>query len=155
MAVDMGGPVNKTAFAFGIAMAASNNFAPQAAAMIGGMVPPLGLALATTFFKNKFTQAERDAGKTNYIMGASFITEGAIPFAAADPIRVIVSSVVGAALAGGLALYFGCESQAPHGGIFVLWAIKNPLMYAVSLLIGSIVTAVMIGFWKKPIEEKM
>lgn len=155
MAVDMGGPVNKTAFAFGIAMAASNNFAPQAAAMIGGMVPPLGLALATTFFKNKFTQAERDAGKTNYIMGASFITEGAIPFAAADPIRVIVSSVVGAALAGGLALFFGCESQAPHGGIFVIWAIKNPLMYAVSLLIGSIVTAVMIGFWKKPVEEKM
>ena len=155
MAVDMGGPVNKTAFAFGIAMAASNNFAPQAAAMIGGMVPPLGLALATTFFKNKFTQAERDAGKTNYIMGASFITEGAIPFAAADPIRVIVSSVVGAALAGGLALFFGCESQAPHGGIFVIWAIKNPLMYAVSLLIGSIVTAVMIGLWKKPVEEKM
>lgn len=155
MAVDMGGPVNKTAFAFGIAMATSENFAPQAATMIGGMVPPLGLALATTFFKNKFTQAERDAGKTNYIMGASFITEGAIPFAAADPIRVIVSSVVGAALAGGLALFFGCESQAPHGGIFVIWAIKNPLMYAVSLLIGSIVTAVMIGFWKKPIEEKM
>ncbi|MFJ9463007.1 PTS fructose transporter subunit IIABC [Viridibacillus arvi] len=155
MAVDMGGPLNKTAFAFGIAMATSDNLAPQAATMIGGMVPPLGLALATSFFKNKFTKAERDAGKTNYIMGASFITEGAIPFAAADPIRVIVSSVVGAAIAGGLALYFGCESQAPHGGIFVIWAIKNPLMYVVSLLIGSIVTALMVGFWKKPIEEKM
>ncbi|MFF3102219.1 PTS fructose transporter subunit IIABC [Viridibacillus arvi] len=155
MAVDMGGPLNKTAFAFGIAMATSDNLAPQAATMIGGMVPPLGLALATSFFKNKFTKAERDAGKTNYIMGASFITEGAIPFAAADPIRVIVSSVVGAAIAGGLALYFGCESQAPHGGIFVIWAIKNPLMYVVSLLIGSIVTALMVGFWKKPIEEKI
>lgn len=155
MAVDMGGPLNKTAFAFGIAMAASDNYGPQAAAMIGGMVPPLGLALATTFFKNKFTLAERDAGKTNYIMGASFITEGAIPFAAADPLRVIVSSVVGAAIAGGLALFFGCESQAPHGGIFVVWAITNPFMYVVSLLIGSIVTALMVGFWKKPVEEKM
>lgn len=155
MAVDMGGPVNKTAFAFGIAMAASGNFSPQAAVMIGGMVPPLGLALATTFFKNKFTAAERDAGKTNYIMGASFITEGAIPFAAADPIRVIASCIVGSAVAGGLALFFGCESQAPHGGIFVLWAIKNPLMYAVSLLIGSIITAVLVGFWKKPVEEKL
>ena len=153
MAVDMGGPVNKTAFAFGIAMAASGNFAPQAAAMIGGMVPPLGLALATTFFKNKFTAAERDAGKTNYIMGASFITEGAIPFAAADPIRVIVSCIVGSAVAGGLALFFGCESQAPHGGIFVLWAIKNPLMYALSLIIGSVITALLVGFWKKPVGE--
>lgn len=151
MAVDMGGPLNKTAFAFGIAMAASDNFGPQAATMIGGMVPPLGLAIATTFFKNKFTEAEREAGKTNYIMGASFITEGAIPFAAADPLRVIVSCVVGASLAGGLAMFFECASKAPHGGIFVIWAIDNPLMYVVSLLIGSIVTALLVGFWKKPV----
>ncbi len=151
MAVDMGGPLNKTAFAFGIAMAASDNFGPQAATMIGGMVPPLGLAIATTFFKNKFTESEREAGKTNYIMGASFITEGAIPFAAADPLRVIVSCVVGASLAGGLAMFFECASKAPHGGIFVIWAIDNPLMYVVSLLIGSIVTALLVGFWKKPV----
>ncbi|MGM9928349.1 MAG: fructose-specific PTS transporter subunit EIIC [Bacillus sp. (in: firmicutes)] len=154
MAIDMGGPFNKTAFAFGIAMAASENFAPQAATMIGGMVPPLGLALATTFFKNKFTQAERESGKTNYIMGLSFITEGAIPFAAADPIRVIVSCIIGSALAGGLALFFGCASQAPHGGIFVIWAISNPIMYIVSLLIGSVVTCLLVGFWKKPVTEK-
>ena len=122
--------------------------------MIGGMVPPLGLALATTFFKNKFTDAEKDAGKTNYIMGLSFITEGAIPFAAADPIRVIVSCVVGSAIAGGLALFFGCVSKAPHGGIFVIWAIENPLMYVLSLLIGSVVTMLMVGFWKKPVAER-
>lgn len=154
MAVDMGGPINKAAFTFGIAMIDAGNFTPQAAVMIGGMVPPLGMALATTFFKNKFTLAERDAGKTNYIMGLSFITEGAIPFAAADPLRVIVSSVVGAGIAGGLALFFGCTLQAPHGGIFVIWAVKNPFMYFVSLLIGSIVTAVMVGLWKKPVNQK-
>ncbi|MFJ7737844.1 fructose-specific PTS transporter subunit EIIC [Lysinibacillus sp. NPDC097287] len=155
MAVDMGGPINKAAFTFGIAMIDAGNYSPQAAVMIGGMVPPLGMALATTFFKNKFTLAERDAGKTNYVMGLSFITEGAIPFAAADPLRVIVSSVVGAAIAGGLALFFGCTLQAPHGGIFVIWAVKNPLMYLVSLVIGAVVTAVMVGFWKKPIQEKV
>ncbi|MGM9924845.1 MAG: fructose-specific PTS transporter subunit EIIC [Bacillus sp. (in: firmicutes)] len=155
MAVDMGGPINKAAFTFGIAMIDAGNYAPQAAVMIGGMVPPLGLALATTFFKNKFTKAEKDAGKTNYVMGLSFITEGAIPFAAADPVRVIVSSVIGAAVAGGLALFFGCTLQAPHGGIFVIWAVHNPLMYAVALIIGSIVTALLVGFWKKPVEEKM
>ncbi|MFS0784462.1 fructose-specific PTS transporter subunit EIIC [Bacillus sp. 1P06AnD] len=154
MAVDMGGPINKAAFTFGIAMIDAGNFAPQAAVMIGGMVPPLGLAIATTFFRNKFTQAEKDAGKTNYVMGLSFITEGAIPFAAADPIRVIVSSVVGAAVAGGLALFFGCTLQAPHGGIFVIWAVKNPVMYFVSLVIGSIITALMVGFWKKPVDQK-
>ncbi|TKI67062.1 PTS fructose transporter subunit IIA [Lysinibacillus mangiferihumi] len=155
MAVDMGGPINKAAFTFGIAMIDAGQYAPQAAVMIGGMIPPLGLALATTFFKNKFTLAQRDAGKTNYIMGLSFITEGAIPFAAADPIRVIVSSVVGAAVAGGLALYFGCTLQAPHGGIFVIWAVQKPLLYVVSLVVGAIVTAVMVGMWKKPIESKI
>lgn len=155
MAVDMGGPINKAAFTFGIAMIDAGNFAPQAAVMIGGMVPPLGLALATTFFKNKFTKAEKEAGKTNYIMGLSFITEGAIPFAAADPIRVIVSSVIGSAVAGGLALFFGCTLQAPHGGIFVIWAVENPFMYFVSLIIGSVITAVLVGFWKKPVQENM
>ena len=153
MAIDMGGPFNKTAFAFGIAMAASGNYAPQAAAMVGGMVPPLGIALATTLFKNKFTKAERESGTTNYIMGACFITEGAIPFAAADPLRVIVSCIIGSGLAGALALAFGCISRAPHGGIFVIWAIENPVMFVVSLLVGSVVTALLIGFWKKPIQE--
>lgn len=155
MAVDMGGPINKAAFTFGIAMIDAGHYAPQAAVMIGGMIPPLGLALATTFFKKKFTLAQRDAGKTNFIMGLSFITEGAIPFAAADPIRVIVSSVIGAAIAGGLALYFGCTLQAPHGGIFVIWAVKNPLMYLVSLVVGAVVTAAIVGLWKKPLVEKM
>lgn len=154
MAIDMGGPINKAAFTFGIAMIDAGNYAPQAAVMIGGMVPPLGLAIATTIFRNKFTQAEKDAGKTNYVMGLSFITEGAIPFAASDPLRVIVSSVVGAAIAGGLALFFGCTLQAPHGGIFVIWAVKNPLMYFISLVIGAFVTALMVGFWKKPVDEK-
>lgn len=153
MAVDMGGPINKAAFTFGIAMIDAGHYAPQAAVMIGGMIPPLGLALATSIFKNKFTVAQRDAGKTNYIMGLSFITEGAIPFAAADPIRVIVSSVIGAAVAGGLALYFGCMLQAPHGGIFVIWAVQNPLMYLLSLIVGAVITAVIIGLWKQPIEE--
>jgi len=133
----------------------AGHYAPQAAVMIGGMIPPLGLALATTFFKKKFTLAQRDAGKTNFVMGLSFITEGAIPFAAADPIRVIVSSVIGAAIAGGLALYFGCTLQAPHGGIFVIWAVKNPLMYLVSLVVGAVVTAAVVGLWKKPLVEKM
>lgn len=155
MAVDMGGPINKAAFTFGIAMIDAGHYAPQAAVMIGGMIPPLGLALATTFFKKKFTLAQRDAGKTNFVMGLSFITEGAIPFAAADPIRVIVSSVIGAAIAGGLALYFGCTLQAPHGGIFVIWAVKNPLMYLVSLVVGAVVTAAIVGLWKKPLVEKM
>lgn len=155
MAVDMGGPINKAAFTFGIAMIDAGHYAPQAAVMIGGMIPPLGLALATTFFKKKFTLAQRDAGKTNFVMGLSFITEGAIPFAAADPIRVIVSSVIGAAIAGGLALYFGCTLQAPHGGIFVIWAVKNPLMYLVSLVVGAVVTAAVVGLWKKPLVEKM
>ncbi len=155
MAVDMGGPINKAAFTFGIAMIDAGHYAPQAAVMIGGMIPPLGLALATTFFKKKFTLAQRNAGKTNFVMGLSFITEGAIPFAAADPIRVIVSSVIGAAIAGGLALYFGCTLQAPHGGIFVIWAVKNPLMYLVSLVVGAVVTAAVVGLWKKPLVEKM
>ncbi|RBW71041.1 PTS fructose transporter subunit IIABC [Bacillus taeanensis] len=152
MAIDMGGPINKAAFTFGIAMIDAGNYAPHAAIMAGGMVPPLGLALATTFFKNRFTKAEREAGKTNYIMGASFITEGAIPFAAADPGRVIPSAVAGSAVAGALSMMFGVGLPAPHGGIFVIPVVENPLMYVVSIVIGSIVTALMVGLLKKPIE---
>jgi fructose PTS system EIIBC or EIIC component len=152
MAVDMGGPINKAAFTFGIAMIDAGNYAPHAAIMAGGMVPPLGLALATTFFKNRFTTAERDAGKTNYIMGASFITEGAIPFAAADPGRVIPAAVVGSAVAGALSMMFGVGLPAPHGGIFVIFVVENPFMYVLAILIGSIITALMVGLLKKPIK---
>ena len=153
MAVDMGGPVNKSSFTFGIAMIAAGNYAPHAAVMAGGMVPPLGIALATTFFKNKFTKDERDAGKTCYIMGLSFITEGAIPFAASDPIRVIPASIIGAAIAGGLSMFFGVLLPAPHGGIFVFPVVTNPVMYLVSVVIGSLVTAFILGTWKKPVSE--
>ena len=153
MAVDMGGPVNKSSFTFGIAMIAAGNYAPHAAVMAGGMVPPLGIALATTFFRNKFTKDEREAGKVCYIMGLSFITEGAIPFAASDPIRVIPASVIGAAIAGGLSMFFGVLLPAPHGGIFVFPVVTNPVMYLVSVIIGSLVTAFILGAWKKPVNE--
>ncbi|MBA2872409.1 PTS system fructose-specific IIC component [Anoxybacillus calidus] len=154
MAVDMGGPINKAAFTFGIAMIDAGNYAPHAAIMAGGMVPPLGLALATTFFKRKFTKAEREAGKTCYIMGASFITEGAIPFAATDPVRVIPSIIVGSAIAGALTMMFGIGLPAPHGGAFVIPIVKgNPLLYVLAILIGSIITAVMVGVWKKEVKE--
>ncbi|SFJ24747.1 PTS fructose transporter subunit IIABC [Thermoflavimicrobium dichotomicum] len=154
MAFDMGGPINKAAFTFGIAMIDAGNFAPHAAIMAGGMVPPLGLALATTFFKNKFTKAERDAGKTCYIMGASFITEGAIPFAAADPARVIPSIITGSAIAGALAMVFNIGLPAPHGGAFVIPIVDgNPWLYILSILIGSVVTAIMVGLLKKEIKE--
>ena len=154
MAVDMGGPINKAAFTFGIAAIAAGNGVPHAAIMAGGMVPPLGIALSTTFFKHKYTKQERDSGLTNYVMGASFITEGAIPFAAADPIRVIVSSVVGAATAGALSAAFGCSTPAPHGGLFVIALIDHPFMYLLAILIGSAITAIMLGFWKKNAEIK-
>ena len=154
MAVDMGGPINKAAFTFGIAMIDAGNYAPHAAIMAGGMVPPLGLAIATTLFKKKFTKAEREAGKTCYIMGASFITEGAIPFAAADPGRVIPSIIVGSAIAGALTMMFGIGLPAPHGGIFVIPIVKgNPLLYVLAILIGSLVTAFMVGLWKKEVKE--
>lgn len=153
MAIDMGGPINKAAFTFGIAMIDAGNFAPHAAIMAGGMVPPLGLALATTLFKNKFTKQEREAGKTCYVMGASFITEGAIPFAAADPGRVIPSVVVGSATAGALTMLFGIGLRAPHGGVFVIPFVEgNPLLYGLAILIGAIVSALLIGFWKKPVQ---
>ena len=148
MAIDMGGPINKAAFTFGIAAIAAGNNYPHAAVMAGGMTPPLGIALATTFFKHKFSKEEREAGLTNYIMGASFITEGAIPFAAADPIRVIPSCVIGSALAGGLSMAFKCQLPAPHGGLFVLPIITNPLMYLLAVAIGSLVICVLVGITK-------
>lgn len=154
MAIDMGGPINKAAFTFGIAMIDAGNLAPHAAIMAGGMVPPLGIALATTFFKKKFTKSERDSGKTNYIMGLSFITEGAIPFAAADPGRVIPSVVVGSAVAGALTMMFGIGLPAPHGGFFVIPLVNgNPFMYIVAIFVGAIITAVMLGLLKKEVKE--
>lgn len=154
MAIDMGGPINKAAFTFGIAMIDAGNYYPHAAIMAGGMVPPLGIAIATTIFKNKFTEQERDAGKTNYIMGASFITEGAIPFAAADPARVIPSAVIGASVAGALTMMFNIGLPAPHGGIFVVPIVKgNPILYILAILIGAFITAIMLGSLKKPLVD--
>lgn len=153
MAVDMGGPINKAAFTFGIAMITAGNYYPHAAVMAGGMVPPLGIALATTFFKNKFTKDERDAGKVCYIMGLSFITEGAIPFAASDPIRVIPACIVGSGIAGGLSMFFKVQLPAPHGGLFVLPVVTNPIMYLVAIVVGSVITALILGFIKKPVQE--
>ncbi|MGG7176416.1 PTS fructose transporter subunit IIABC [Clostridium paraputrificum] len=153
MAVDMGGPVNKAAYVFGTASLASGNFDIMAAVMIGGMVPPLSIALCSTFFKNRFTARERQSGLTNYIMGLSFITEGAIPFAAADPLRVLPSCVVGSAIAGGLSMFFGCQLRAPHGGIFVLPVISNPGGYFISLLVGSLVGMILLAILKKKVTE--
>ena len=153
MSTDMGGPINKAAFTFGIAMIASGQYAPHAAVMAGGIVPPLGIALATTIFRNKFSADERDAGKTCYVMGLSFITEGAIPFAASDPIRVIPSCMIGAAISGALSMAFHIELRAPHGGIFVLPIVNNPVMYLLAIVIGSVVTAVLLGFIKKPVND--
>src|SRR5699024_6204890 len=152
MAIDMGGPINKAAFTFGIAMIDAGNFAPHAAIMAGGMVPPLGIAIATTIFKDKFTKQERDAGKTNYIMGASFITEGAIPFAAADPLRVIPAAITGSAVSGALSMIFHIGLPAPHGGIFVIPLIEGAwYVYLIAILAGSFVTALMLGLLKKTI----
>ena len=153
MAVDMGGPINKAAYVTGTGLLASGEYHVMAAVMAGGMVPPLAIALATTLFKNRFTESQRRAGITNYVMGLSFITEGAIPFAASDPVRVIPSMVVGSALAGALTMFFDCTLRAPHGGIFVVPTIGNPLMYLVSILIGAIVGAVILSLLKKPIKE--
>ena len=153
MSTDMGGPINKAAFTFGIAMIASGDYAPHAAVMAGGMVPPLGIALATTMFRNKFTADEKDAGKTCYIMGLSFITEGAIPFAASDPIRVLPSCIIGAAISGALSMAFHIELRAPHGGLFVLPIVNNPALYLLAIVIGSVITAVILGFIKKPVNN--
>ena len=153
MAIDMGGPVNKAAYVFGTASIAAGNYNIMAAVMIGGMVPPIAIALATIFFKNKFTADERKAGPTNFIMGLSFITEGAIPFAASDPLHVLPACVVGSAVAGGLSMAFGCTLMAPHGGIFVVPTIGNPLMYLVALVIGSFIACGLLGLLKKKVSE--
>lgn len=154
MAIDMGGPINKAAYVFGTGLLANGVYEPMAAIMAAGMVPPLAIALATTIFKNKFTKEERDAGTTNYIMGLSFITEGAIPFAAGDPLRVIPSVMIGAAVAGGLSMAFHIGLRAPHGGLFVVPLVDGGwLLYLVAIVIGSIVGALLIGFLKKPVSQ--
>ena len=153
MSIDMGGPFNKAAYVFGTAAIASGNYDIMAAVMVGGMVPPIAIALATTFFKDRFTEDERKNGPVNYIMGLSFITEGAIPYAAADPARVIPACLVGAATAGGLSMAFGCTLRAPHGGIFVFPVVGNPVMYVVSLVVGSVISMLLLGLLKKKISK--
>ena len=157
MAVDMGGPVNKAAYVFGTGTLAATmtkgGSGVMAAVMAGGMVPPLAIALASTLFKNKFTEEEREAGITNYVMGLSFITEGAIPYAAADPGRVIPANVVGAAVAGALTMMFGIKIRAPHGGILVMALSNNFLMYLVAIAVGSIISAVILGILRKKVQE--
>lgn len=155
MAIDMGGPINKSAYVFGTGLIANGVYEPMAAIMAGGMVPPLAIALATMLFKNKFTKQEKDAGTTNLIMGLSFITEGAIPFAAADPLRVIPSVAIGAAITGGLSMLFNIGLRAPHGGVFVFGLVDgNWLLYLLAVVIGAIVSAVLLGILKKPVEAK-
>lgn len=153
MAVDMGGPVNKAAYVFGVASISAGNFNIMAAVMVGGMVPPLAIAIATFIFKNKFTEEERKAGPVNIVMGLSFITEGAIPFAAADPLRVIPACIIGAASAGALSMAFNCTLMAPHGGIFVFPVVGNALMYLLALAVGSVIGAICLGLFKKKIVE--
>lgn len=154
MSIDFGGPFNKAAYVFGTASIATGQFDIMAAVMIGGMVPPLAIALATTFFQSRFTSRERQTSVTNYIMGLSFITEGAIPFAAADPLRIIPPCVVGSAVAGGLSMLFGCGSRAPHGGIFVVPIMENWPMFLLSLAIGSVVAMLGIVLLKKPLSKE-
>lgn len=149
MAVDMGGPFNKAAYVFGVASIASGNYNIMAAVMIGGMVPPCAIALSTLLFKDKFTESERKSGPTNFIMGLAFITEGAIPFAAADPLHVIPSCVIGSAVSGGLSMLFNCTLMAPHGGIFVFPVVGNPVLYLVSLIVGTVAAAIILGLSKK------
>ncbi len=149
MAIDMGGPVNKAAYAFGIAMITAKNYIPHASIMAGGMIPPIGIALATSLFKNRFSKEERESGKVCYFLGACFITEGVIPFAAADPLRVIPACILGSSVGGFISALFKVEVIAPHGGIFILPIVVNPLMWITSILVGSIITAVLIGILKK------
>ncbi len=152
MAIDMGGPFNKAAYVFGTASIIEGNYAVMAAVMIGGMVPPCAIALATLLFKNKFTKAERESGPTNFIMGLAFITEGAIPFAASDPLRVIPSCIIGSAAAGALSMAFGCTLMAPHGGIFVFPVVEHALMYLVALAVGTVISALLLGVLKKKVK---
>ena len=153
MSIDMGGPFNKAAYVFGTASIAAGNYDIMASVMIGGMVPPCAIALATLLFKQKFTKEERESGPVNFIMGLAFITEGAIPFAASDPLHVLPSCIVGAAAAGALSMAFGCTLMAPHGGIFVFPVVEHALMYLVALVIGTIIGAVLLGLLKKKVEE--
>ncbi len=150
--VDMGGPVNKTSYVFATSQLAEGNFEIMASVMAGGMVPPLAIAFCTTFFKNRFTKKERESGLVNYLLGLSFISEGAIPFAASDPLRVIPSCIVGSAVAGGLSMFFECTLRAPHGGVFVLPTIGHPMMYVLSILIGSLVGCAILGILKRPLK---
>ena len=152
MAVDMGGPFNKAAYVFGTASIASGNNNIMAAVMIGGMVPPCAIALSTLLFKNKFTAEERKSGPTNFIMGLSFITEGAIPFAASDPLHVLPACEIGSGVAGSLSMLFGCTLMAPHGGIFVFPVVGNALMYLVALAVGTVIAAVLLGLLKKEVK---
>ncbi len=152
MAIDMGGPFNKAAYVFGTAAIASGNYDVMAAVMIGGMTPPCAIALATLLFKNKFTKEERESGPTNFIMGLAFITEGGIPFAAADPARVLPSCIIGSAAAGALSMAFGCTLMAPHGGIFVVPVMENALMYLVALVAGTVISAALLGLLKKKVQ---
>ena len=157
MAVDMGGPVNKAAYTFAVGLLGSETFMPMAAVMAAGMTPPLGLALATMMAKNRFSLAEHEAGKAAAVLGISFITEGAIPFAAKDPLRVIPSCIVGSAITGALSMFFGCQLRAPHGGVFVLAipnAVSNLLLYIVAIAVGTIVTTVMLMMLKRPLPEE-
>ena len=149
MAIDMGGPFNKAAYVFGSAAIAAGNYDIMAAVMVGGMVPPCAIALATLLFKDKFTKEERESGPTNFIMGLAFITEGAIPFAAADPIHVLPACIIGSGLAGAMSMAFGCTLMAPHGGIFVVPVMGNAVLYLVALVVGTIVSAVLLGLLKK------
>ena len=153
MAIDMGGPFNKAAYVFGTASIAAGNYHIMAAVMIGGMVPPCAIALSTLLFKNKFTKEERESGPVNFIMGLAFITEGAIPFAASDPLHVLPSCMVGSAAAGALSMAFGCTLMAPHGGIFVVPVVGNALMYLLALVIGTITGALLLGIFKKKVSE--
>ena len=153
MAIDMGGPFNKASYVFGTAAIASGNYDVMAAVMIGGMVPPCAIALATLLFKNKFTKEERESGPMNFIMGLAFITEGAIPYAAADPLHVLPSCIIGSGLAGVLSMAFGCTLMAPHGGIFVVPVMENAVMYLLALVIGTVVSAVLLGVLKKKVTE--
>ena len=152
MAVDMGGPFNKAAYVFGTAAIASGNYDVMAAVMIGGMTPPCAIALAALLFKNKFTKEERESGPTNFIMGLAFITEGAIPFAAADPLHVLPACIAGSAAAGALSMVFGCTLMAPHGGVFVVPVVENAPMYLAALAAGTVISAVLLGILKKSVE---
>ncbi len=153
MAIDMGGPFNKAAYVFGTASISSGFYDIMASVMIGGMIPPIAIALASILFKNKFAKEQRAAALSNFVMGLSFITEGAIPFAASDPIRVIGSSIIGSGIAGALSMYFNCKLMAPHGGIFVIPVMENALMYLLAIIIGSLISAILLGLSKKKISN--